>query len=315
MRHKYKFILLTTAAVLFIALFLFTDLRHVEYVLPRRLMKVSAIILTGAAIAIATLVFQTITNNRILTPSMIGLDSLYMLLQTALIFLFGSANLTFWNNYVNFGLSIVLMIGFALILYKLLFKGDGRPIYFLLLVGIILGTFFSSLSSFMQVLIDPNEFLLIQDKMFASFNNVQTELLVISVILLVLAFLYLWRFMKYLDVLSLGRDHAVNLGVPYDAVIKQLLGIIAVFIAVATALVGPITFLGLLVVNIAYHFIPTYRHRDLMAASVLISIIALVAGQWMVEHVFTFSTTISVIINFVGGLYFIRLLLKENRLR
>ncbi|CDQ20938.1 iron chelate uptake ABC transporter family permease subunit [Halobacillus karajensis] len=314
MRHRTKITILFLLAIVLVALFLFTDLRNAAYVLPRRTMKVLAIIVTGTAIALATLIFQTITNNRILTPSMIGLDSLYLLLQTFIIFIFGSTHLTLMNKYVNFGLSLVFMVGFALILYRFLFKKEGQPIYLLLLVGIILGTLFESLSSFMQVLIDPNEFQVVQDKMFASFNNVNTELLYISIGVLVVTFLCMMRDMKYLDVLSLGRSHAVNLGVPYEAVVKRLLIMVTIFIAVATALVGPITFLGLLVVNIAYHFLPTYRHSLLMIGSSLIAIIALVGGQWMVERVFTFSTPISVIINFAGGLYFIHLLLKENRL-
>src|SRR5699024_1959123 len=121
------------------------------------------------------------------------------------------------------------------------------------------------------------------------------------------------RYYKYLDGLSLGQDHAINLGVPYDHVVKRLVVMVAVLISIATALVGPITFRGLLVVNIAYEFLNTYRHASLLIDSTLISIIALIGGQFIVEKVFSFTTTISVIINFVGGIYFIYLLLKENK--
>ncbi|MFP7226378.1 iron chelate uptake ABC transporter family permease subunit, partial [Priestia filamentosa] len=215
---------------------------------------------------------------------------------------------------INFILSIVFMVLFTSILYKILFKKEGNNnIYFLLLVGLIFGTFFQSISSFMQVLIDPNEFLIVQDKMFASFNNVQVELLVFAGVLVILLSLYLFRFFKYLDVLGLGRDEAVNLGVPYDRVVKQLLIIVAIFISISTALVGPITFLGLLVVNIAYEMFKTYKHSYLLAVSSLISIVVLVGGLLLVERVFTFSTTLSVIINFIGGTYFLYLLLKGSK--
>lgn len=165
----------------------------------------------------------------------------------------------------------------------------------------------------MQMLIDPNEFLIVQDRMFASFNNVQTELLLLSTVGISLSVLYFLRFARYLDVLALGKEHAVNLGVPYDYVVKRLLLIVVVFISISTALVGPITFLGLLVANVAYEFMKTFRHKPLITAAVLISIIALIGGQVLVERVFTFSTTLSVIVNFVGGVYFIYLLLKENK--
>lgn len=181
MHHKAKIGALAIVSAMLIALFLFLNAGdNWDYILPRRIYKVLAIMLTGASIAFATVVFQTITNNRILTPSVLGLDSLYMLIQTVIIFAFGSANLTIANKQINFLLSVGLMILFMGVFYKILFKREGQTIYFLLLVGLIFGTLFNSLSSFMQVLIDPNEFLIVQDKMFASFNNIHTDLLIIT---------------------------------------------------------------------------------------------------------------------------------------
>ncbi|WP_257348684.1 iron chelate uptake ABC transporter family permease subunit [Pseudalkalibacillus decolorationis] len=314
MGYKTKIFILAILSIVLTSLFLFWDIGdHWEYILPRRTEKIFAIILTGSCIAFSTIVFQTITNNRILTPSLIGLDSLYMLIQTAIVFLFGSTTLAMMEREQHFILSVGLMVLFALLLFKFIFKKGGRQIYFLLLIGIIMGTFFESISSFMQVLIDPNEFLVVQDSMFASFNNVNTDLLVISVILIILVSLYFIRFVKYLDVISLGRDHALNLGVNYASVVQQLLIVIAILVSISTALVGPITFLGLLVANVAHEFLRTYRHSYLIIGSILISIVALVGGQLIVERVFTFSTTVSVIINFIGGVYFIYLLLKENK--
>jgi iron complex transport system permease protein len=284
----------------------------VDYVLPRRVTKVAAIIVTGAAIAFSTIIFQTITNNRILTPSIIGLDALYILLQTIIIFIAGSMSFFIINDYVNFLLGVVLMVIFSTLLFGFLFKRE-ENIYFLLLIGIIIGTLFGSLSEFMQILIDPNEFLMVQSRMFASFNNIQTDLLIISVILMALAIIFYLPNHKYLDVLSLGREHAINLGVDYDLVVKKLLIVVAILIAISTALVGPITFLGLLVVNVTHEFYKTYKHKHLIIVSILISILALVGGQFIVEKIFTFSTTVSVIVNFIGGVYFIYLLLKENR--
>jgi iron complex transport system permease protein len=314
MSNKGKLIALAVVAILLAAAFIFIDLgNNWDYALPRRLKKVYAIILTGGVIAFSTLVFQTITNNRILTPSIIGLDSLYLLIQTFLIFVFGSMNLLVTNENINFLISVGLMVMFAGLLYKLLFRGDGQNIYFLLLVGIIFGTFFGSITEFMQVLIDPNEFMVVQDRMFASFNNVKTDLLLIATIAVILVSLYSVKLIRYLDVLSLGKDQAVNLGVDYDYVVKRLLIVIAILVSISTALVGPITFLGLLVANVAHQFLNTYRHSYLIIGSIFISIIALVGGQLIVERVFTFDTTLSVIVNFVGGVYFIYLLLKESK--
>lgn len=311
---KAKIWVLAIVAIALIAIFMSIDAGgNWDYVLPRRFKKILAIVLTGGIIAFSTMVFQTITNNRILTPSIIGLDSLYLFIQTFVIFVFGSTHMTLMNKNINFLLSAGVMVLFAGLLYKWLFKREGQNIYFLLLIGLIFGTLFNSLSTFMQVLIDPNEFQVVQDKMFASFNNVNSDLLIISVVLLIGVTLYFKKYIKYLDVLSLGRDQAINLGVPYDFVIKRFLIIIAILVSIATALVGPITFLGLLVANLGHQVMKTYQHKYLIAGSVLISIIALVGGLLIVERVFTFSTTLSVIINFIGGVYFIYLLLKENK--
>ncbi|MFC7395325.1 iron chelate uptake ABC transporter family permease subunit [Scopulibacillus cellulosilyticus] len=314
MDYKSKTGILAMIAMILVAVFLFTQIgSDLGYALPNRSIKIFAIIITGGAIALSTVVFQTITNNRILTPSILGLDSLYLLIQTFVVFMFGSTTLTMMNQNINFLICVGCMVVFSVILYKLLFKGEAHNIYFLLLIGLVFGTLFKSGSSFMEVLIDPNEFQIVQDRMFASINNVNTDILLIPSILVLLVLLYFLRFFKYLDALSLGRDQAINLGVDYDYVVKRLLIIVSILISIATALVGPITFLGLLVVNVAVVFLKTYRHSYLITGAILISIIALVGGELIVERVFTFTATLSVIINFIGGVYFIYLLLKENK--
>ncbi|MGE7763864.1 iron chelate uptake ABC transporter family permease subunit [Peribacillus sp. NPDC096540] len=313
MNNRGKIILLAAVATVLTAGYIFWDLGpNWDYALPRRVIKIIAIIVVGCAIAFATVVFQTVTNNKILTPSILGLDSMYMLIQTGVIFLFGSTHVMILNKNLNFLVTLTAMLIFSSLLFKFMFKRN-RNIYFLLLIGIIFGTLFGSMSSFMQVLIDPNEFQIIQNKMFASFNNVNTDLLTLAIVLMIAVIVYFMRFLKYLDVMSLGRDQAINLGVDYDFVTKRVLIVVTILISISTALIGPITFLGLLVANVAYQFIKSYQHKHIIPSAMLISVIALVGGQFIVERIFTFSTTLSVIINFVGGVYFIYLLLKENK--
>ncbi|MFE4809676.1 iron chelate uptake ABC transporter family permease subunit [Peribacillus simplex] len=313
MNNKSRIIILAVLAAALTVGYIFWDLGpNWDYALPRRVIKIIAIIVVGCAIAFSTVIFQTVTNNKILTPSILGLDSMYMLIQTGVIFLFGSTHIMIMNKNLNFLITLAAMLIFSSLLFNFMFKKN-RNIYFLLLIGIIFGTLFGSMSSFMQVLIDPNEFQIIQNKMFASFNNVNTDLLTLAIILMIAAMIYFMRFLKYLDVMSLGRDQAINLGVDYDFVTKRVLIVVTVLISISTALIGPITFLGLLVANVAYQFIKSYQHKHIIPGAMLISVIALVGGQFIVERIFTFSTTLSVIINFVGGVYFIYLLLKENK--
>lgn len=309
-----KFIILGIFAALCIGLYGFYDIKgSFDYAFPRRMIRVLAMVVTGVAIAYSTVVFQTVTHNRILTPSVMGIDSMYMVVQTCIYFFLGSTSILVINKYANFTISIIAMVLFALILYRFLFRADKHPIYFLLLVGMILGTLLGSVTTFLQVLIDPNEFTSLQNKMFASFNNVNNDLVWIAAVILIVAFAYGYWIMNQLDVMSLGRDTAMNLGVNYDRIVMNVLILSSVLIATSTALVGPIMFFGLIVANLSYQFFATYKHTTLIAGASLISIIALVGGQFVVEHLFEFSTTLSVIINFIGGVYFIYLLLRESR--
>lgn len=294
--------------------FVFAGLKDFdEYALKNRFLQIAAIVIVAICIAISTMIFQTLCNNKILTPAIIGLDSLYMLLQSALVFSLGSANLSVYRNDINFLITLACMVVFSLGLYKILFSSD-KSIYLIMLLGLIFGTLFSTLSSFFEILIDPDEFMIIQGRMFASFDNVAFDVLALAYIVTLLSFIWIFRYMKFLDPLSLGKDLSINLGINYQKISKHLMIIIAILTSISTALVGPITFLGLLVVNITYELFKTAKHSILLLACILISILALLGGVFFVSRIFDYNTTISVIINFLGGIYFIYLVLKGNKL-
>ncbi|WP_439258914.1 iron chelate uptake ABC transporter family permease subunit [Lonepinella sp. BR2930] len=312
--HRRKLMLLCSLTLLAICVYLGYNLpSRWEYALHHRALSVLAIMATGTAIAVATMIFQVVVNNRILTPSVLGLDSLYLLIQTLIIFLFGSTTLLSVNPILLFLGSTAIMVIFALLLYHFLFKQEQQNLFFLLLVGIVFGTFFQSLTTFMEVLIDPNEFQIAQDIGFASFNRMNLDILWLAMGILLVTIAVSMRYWRYFDVLALGREQAINLGVPYQKIIRHLLIIVAILTSVSTALVGPLTFLGLLVMNVTFEFIPTFKHKILIPTAILMAIITLVIGQVLVSQVFTFNTTLSIIINFVGGVYFIYLLLRTQK--
>lgn len=315
-KNKKKIIVLSLVAITFLVLFVVWGLtaKNYRFNLSLRIPKVLGILIAGTTISVASILFQTITNNRIITPSIIGLDSLYSLVQTIVVFVFGSTSLFMVNKTLNFLVSGTLMVILAMILFKVVLKKGKNNIFLLLLVGTVVGTLFRSLSSFMQVIIDPNEFDALQAKLFASFSLVNTKILLVSVVILIIMGALLYKDFKKLDVMSLGREQAINLGVDYDKFSKKILVFVAILVSLSTALVGPITFLGIIVVNLTYEITKTYKHSVLLIVGTLISIIALVGGQFLVERVFNFTTTISIIINFIGGIYFINLLLKESKL-
>ena len=285
-----------------------------NYALSKRIPKLIAIVITGGCIGFSTIIFQTITDNRILTPSVMGIDSLYVAVQTVIYFVLGSASIFASNPKINFLICVVFMVIGSLGLYKLIFKRENSNIMFVLLVGMICGTFFKSLSSFMQMVIDPNEYLILQSKLFASFNNVNVDILLLSVVIILLIIPFVIDDIKFFDVMSLGKDQSINLGVDYDKIMRKSLVIISILIAVSTALVGPVTFLGLLVANVTREMMKTYKHSYLIAVSMLVSIFALVFGQLMIERILHLTTPVSVIIDMIGGIYFMYLLYKESRI-
>ncbi|WP_246666235.1 iron chelate uptake ABC transporter family permease subunit [Aquamicrobium sp. LC103] len=281
-----------------------------SFILPFRGAKLAALLLVAVSIAVSTVIFQTVTNNRILTPSIMGFDALYVLIQTVLVFFLGAVQVSAADPRLLFVAEAAIMTAFAGLLYRWLFTGAVRSLHLLMLVGIVFGIFFRSISSFLQRIIDPSEFLVLQDRLFASFNTVDSTLLGISALIVMLAVAVVWRLLPVLDVLALGRETAIALGVDHRRMVAVVLILVTVLVAVSTALVGPVTFFGLLVANLAYLAVPSARHRVVLPVAALLAIIFLVGGQVILERVLAFDTALSIVIEFVGGLVFIVLVVR-----
>lgn len=281
------------------------------FVLSYRGTRLAALVVVGASIAVATVLFQTVSGNRILTPSIMGFDALFVLMQTSLVFALGGFGVATMAAELRFGLEAALLMGAALLLFGTLIGGRRPDLHRTILTGLICGVLFRSLASFLQRLIDPNEFAVVQGSSFARFNAVETDLLALAALISAAVFGAAWRLRHRLDVLALGRDHAVSLGVAYRRSVLLVLVLVAVLVSVSTALVGPVTFFGLLVTALAHRAMPTHRHAILLPASVLIAAIVLVAGQTIIERVLGLTTTLSVAVEFLGGLVFLILILKE----
>ena len=314
MRDSVKMWLLLFAGIAFTACFLGKGLTadNYSFFLANRIPKVLAIVIASVAIATSALVFQTITNNQILTPSILGFDALYVMIQSIILVIFGSSSYLLVNPLLNFSVATAIMVSLSMGLFLLYFQRKNTNLFSLLLIGIVCGSLFSSMTNFFTLIVDPAEFSTVQRAMFASFNNVNGELVYWSLIPLLLAVGYLWRLATRLDVLWLGIDNARSLGIDTRKVMMQVMLLISVLISVATALVGPVLFLGLIVVSLTRQLFRSYHHRFLMLASTLLSVVLLTGGQWFIESMLDLETTISVIINFIGGSYFLLLLMRNK---
>ncbi|WP_373741191.1 iron chelate uptake ABC transporter family permease subunit [Neisseria sp.] len=284
-----------------------------DFILPLRATKLAALLLVAYAVGVSTLLFQTLTNNPILTPSILGFDALYIFLQTLLVALLGGVGYTHLPALGKFGFEIAAMLGGSVLLFAVLMKQGGRDLARMILIGVIFGILFRSLSTLIQRMIDPEEFAVAQAYTFASFNTVNTQLLGIGGIILAASALFVWRERHRLDVLMLGRDQSVNLGIHYTRTTLWLLLWTAVLTAVSTAAVGPVSFFGLLTAALANHFAPTVRHSHRLPMVFLTSAVLLVGGQTLFEHVLGMKAVLSVVVEFAGGLVFLWLVLKRKK--
>ncbi|MES0885116.1 iron chelate uptake ABC transporter family permease subunit [Roseibium sp. SCP14] len=309
-----KFLFLGGCAALSILAFMVLGARgNWGFILTFRGTKLVALVIVGIAVAVATIVFQTLTSNRILTPSIMGFDALYILLQTTLVFLLGGLGYVSLHPEMKFALELLLLSSAALLLFGSLLGQGLQDLFRMLLVGVVFGVLFRSLTSLLQRLIDPNEFAVLQGSLFASFNRVDTSLLMIALPLVLACCALVWRKRHILDVMALGRDQAINLGINYRRELLVGLTLVTALVATSTALVGPVTFFGLLVSAISYEVVKTHHHGPVFIVASLIAITVLVGGQAVFERVLGMSATLSIVIEFLGGLVFLFLILRKVR--
>ncbi|NYF15442.1 iron complex transport system permease protein [Microbacterium sp. AK009] len=300
---------LTGVALALVALFLFTDLPGAwEYALGLRWLTVAGMLIAAAAVGAATVLFQTITANHILTPGILGFDAVFLTVQTVVAFVLGPLILVAAPPWASWSVELVLMAGSVLGLYWWLFQRRRLDLHVIVLAGLVLGVMFRSVTAFLQRLLDPDTFAILQNVTFASFTSVDRELLLPTALLVVLAVASLWPVRRELDVLSLGETTAISLGVAHRRVVFHVIIVVAVLVSASTALVGPVTFFGLIIANLAYGAVG-HRHLRTIPTAFALGVIALIGGQLILDRLLGFGTELPIVIEFVGGVFFIVLVL------
>lgn len=284
-----------------------------QYALSLRIPKLVAMLVVALGIGAATLVFQSIIRNKIVTPCLLGMNSLYSLVHTAIYFFAGSASVLVLNENLSFAVDLVVMGVAAVVIYGWLFKKTRYNVLYVLLIGTVLTSLFGSMQNTLVRVMDPNEYETLLNELVASFSSINVSIIIFSFAAIAAVGLLLHRQLALTNVITLGKHQAINLGVDYDRTIRALLLGVTICIAVATALVGPISFLGLIIANLGRQLLPTYRHSYLIAGSALFGMVALVSGQLISERLFHLAVPVSTFITIAGGVYFLLLLLRERR--
>lgn len=284
-----------------------------DIILPMRVSRLVGLAIVAVSLSAATVVFQAVTRNRILSPSVMGFDAMYSLTATVLVF-------TLTSNVVNhipalalFGIQVALQTALALGMFMLILTRARASVHLLVLIGLVIGTLLRSITSMLSLVMDPNEFLAVADRQIASFAVINEESLLVALVVSVIVLALIWWRAPVWDIVALGPALSTSLGVPYRREARLALAASSILVACATALVGPLMFFGLLIVNIAIFACATTRMRHLLLVSSLIGVAVLVGGQWLLEHVFDHGTVLPVMIELVGGLALLFLIVKESR--
>lgn len=283
-------------------------------VVKRRLFALTAMIIAAVCQSLSTVTFQSITSNRIITPSLLGFEALYSTIHTSTIFFFGASAFINFSGIGSFVFQVVVMVLMCLILYGWLLSGKYGNLQLMLLVGVIMGTGLKSLSSFMRRLLAPSEFDILQARLFGSVNNADPEYFPLAISVVIIAALLLLAYSKKLNVVSLGKDCSTSLGVKHQTHVIYALILVSVLMSISTALVGPLTFYGFLVATLSYQAAPTYDHRYIFPMALAIGFLIITGAYFFMYHIFKAQGVVSVIIEMFGGITFLIVILRKGTL-
>jgi len=283
-------------------------------VAKRRMVALVAMIIAAICQSLSTVAFQSITNNRIITPSLLGFESLYSTIHTSTIFFFGVGALVNFTGIVPFIIQVIVMVMMSLILYGWLLSGKYGNLQLMLLVGIIIGTGLRSVSSFMRRLLSPSEFDILQARLFGSVNHADAAYFPIVIPIVIIVALLILAHSKNLNVLSLGKDVSTSFGVKHQSSIIYTLILVSILMSISTALIGPLTFYGFLVATLTYQAAPTYDHRYVFPMSLAIGFLIITGAYFLMYHVFNAQGVVSVIIELFGGIIFLIAVLRKRAL-
>jgi iron complex transport system permease protein len=314
MKFVRRYLVLILLIVLAVSAYLlYNTYGNWTFALQLRGKRVVAFGLVAIAASFSTITLQTLTQNRYLTPGILGLDQLYVLIQTLLFFFVGGIQMLSQETPLVFLFSILATGVLSSLIIQTFYRKANNQLFLLLMAGMISGTMFSSVSSFLQVIMDPNEYDLLQGRLFASFSNVNSQHLLLAAGIIFIGIIGLSLIIPELNIMVLGARNAKSLGVSVAVLQKSSLFLLSLLSGTATALVGPSVFLGFVIATIGYQLFPTYKHGTLFVTTALIGFFLLVGGQFMVEQVFQWNTTINTVIQFLGGIFFLGKLIKERK--
>uniref|UniRef100_UPI00403F613D ABC transporter permease n=1 Tax=Paenibacillus sp. FSL R5-0490 TaxID=1920424 RepID=UPI00403F613D len=270
-----------------------------------RVPRTVALMLTGAAMAMAGLVMQLITQNRLVEPTTTGTMEWSGLGIMFIYLVFPAPSLTLRMT----GAIIFSFIG-TMIFFMFLKKVKLRSSLVVPIIGMMLGAVISAFSTFVGLVFQMTQN--IESWFAGSFSSVQIgryEYLWLIVLVTILIFVFADR----LTLAGLGEDVATSLGVNYDRIILLGTALISLAVGIVAAVIGNLPFLGLIVPNI----VSMFRGDDLRSNLPWVCLLGM--GSIIVCDILSrviimpFEIPVSMILGTVGAVVFIVILLRQRR--
>jgi iron complex transport system permease protein len=274
-----------------------------EFRFPRLMMGIIA----GGGLSIAGLLMQTLFNNPLAGPNILGINS-----GSSLFVAFSlMSGIPFFNS--DFGTIISALIGaFAFGLVILAFSMVVKSHVSLLLIGIMLGSFTGAFVSILQSLSNPEDLKMYIMWAMGSLQQVEFSQLPIILIFFIIGIISCLFVVKSLNALVLGESQALMLGIKVKYIRIILIAITAVLTGLITAFCGPIAFVGLAVPNLVKLLFKTQSHQTLLIGCLLTGSIFLLVCDIFVQLLeSTIHIPINALTSIIGAPFVIVIVLKR----
>ena len=286
-----------------------------NFILQRRFLKLLVMVIVSCAIPISTISFQTVVQNRFLTPGVLGIESLFVFIQSGLYYFESLVGVKVEQSVIIYSVTIAIQIGLLLLLMNASKGMRLTNFKVVLLLTMAFSMLLRNASTFLQVLMDPNEFDKLQSSLYPSFQkmNAQPMMIGVAIGLFVLLMMVFYKIRHQLDALHLGVDGAKMLGINTKRLSNVVIVVVIIMTSLSTILVGPLQFLGFMIANLTYQLTKEYKHGVLWLFSAVLGLVIVLAAQLIVERIFLLTIPISVFIEGIGGVLYLILLVKGEK--
>lgn len=300
-------VLLGSSSVNILSLFKGGNEKAYRIIMHIRLPRTVAAVLSGCALAVSGVLIQAVLNNPMASPSIIGVNSGAGLAAVLLITAFPTL-----VSYIPIA-AFLGALGACLIIYLFSLKSGADKIT-ITLIGIAVGSILSAginlaKTLFPDSVFDADLFLI------GGLSGITVNKLISPAILIFCALIISQVLSRAVDIITLGDETALTLGVNVKVLKFFLLVIASVLAGSAVSFVGVIGFVGLLVPHIARRFIGT-RHKLLIPASALMgSCLVLICDLFGRCIAAPYEVSVGIILSFLGGPFFIALIFSKRKNR